>query len=215
MRNVFLKQTVNGLCSLFTVFCAVFCLTGFVFGQQQETQAVEFEDANETAPPPVYTMSGAEKSQLSNESDLKRRTQLCLTLADARLRSAEAATDREDYQTALIDLGSYQAIIDNHIKFLGAGGYSDGKVRDNFRRMDITLRTYTPRIEAIRRSTPFEFAVHLKGILNFTRDARARALDSFFSDSILSSETASGGIKQSTSKTGVPGGNGFSSEKKP
>ena len=213
MRNVFLKHTVNGLFSLFTFFCAVLCLTNVVFGQQ-ETQAIDYQDANETAPPPVYTMSGAEKSQLSGETDLKRRTQLCLTLADARLRNAEAAAEREDFQAALSDLGSYQAIINNHIKFLEQGGYSGGKVRDNFRRMDITLRSYTPRIEMIRRTTPFEFAVHLKNILNFTRDARARALDSFFSDSILSTETA-GGITQSTSHNGVTSGNSFSKEKKP
>jgi hypothetical protein len=209
MQNDFLKQTVNGLFSL----VAVFCLTGFVFGQ--EVQTVDYQDANDTAPPPVFTMSGAEKSQLGNESDLKRRTQLCLMLADARLRSAEAATDREDFQAALLDLGSYQAIIENHIKFLERGNYSDGKVRDNFRRMDITLRSYAPRIETIRRTTPFEFAVHLKSILNFTRDARARALDSFFSDSILSTETAGGITPTRAPQPAVSGGNGFSKEKKP
>ena len=209
MQNDFLKQTVNGLFSLI----AVFCLTGFVFGQ--EVQTVDYQGADDTAPPPVFTMSGAEKSQLTNESDLKRRTQLCLMLADARLRSAEAATDREDFQAALLDLGSYQAIIENHIKFLERGNYSDGKVRDNFRRMDITLRSYTPRIETIRRTTPFEFAVHLKSILNFTRDARARALDSFFSDSILSTETAGGITPTRSPQPAVSGGNGFSKEKKP
>jgi hypothetical protein len=209
MQNDFLKQTVNGLFSL----VAVFCLTGFVFGQ--EVQTVDYQGADDTAPPPVFTMSGAEKSQLTNESDLKRRTQLCLMLADARLRSAEAATDREDFQTALSDLGSYQAIIENHIKFLERGNYSDGKVRDNFRRMDITLRSYTPRIETIRRTTPFEFAVHLKSILNFTRDARARALDSFFSDTILSTETAGGMTPTRAPQPAVSGGNGFSKEKKP
>ncbi|MDQ4123168.1 MAG: hypothetical protein M3209_17160 [Acidobacteriota bacterium] len=201
---------MNGLFSM----VAVFCLTGLVFGQQ-ESQQPDYEDPNETAPPPVIAMSGAEKLQLNSETDIKRRTQLCLTLADARLRSAEAATEREDYQTALADLGSYQAIIDNHIKFLERGNYSGGKVRDNFRRMDITLRSYTPRIEMIRRTTPFEFAVHLKTILNFTRDARARALDSFFDDSILSTETAGGGMKPQTQQSGVPGSNGFSKEKKP
>lgn len=208
MRNVFLKQTVNSLFSL----VAVFCLTGFVFGQQ--AQPVDYQDENETAPPPVFTMSGEEKSQLTNESDLKRRTQLCLSLADARLRRAEEATAREDYQAALTDLGSYQAIIDNHIKFLEQNGYSSGKVRDNFRRMDIMLRSYAPRIETIRRTTPFEFAVHLKSILNFTRDARTRALDSFFSDSILTTETA-GGMTPRASQSGGAGGNSFSKEKKP
>lgn len=215
MRNDFLKYTVNGLFSLCTIFGAVFCLTGLVFGQQESPQQVDYQEADETAPPPVYSMSGAEKSQLDGETDLKRRTQLCLTLADARLRSAEAAAGREDFQSALTALGSYQAIIDNHIKFLEKNGFTSGKVRDNFRRMDITLRSYTPRIEMIRRTTPFEFAVHLKGILNFTRDARARALDSFFSDSILSTETAAGGIRQNPPQTGIAGGSSFSTEKKP
>ena len=207
MRNVFLKPTTNVLFFL----TAVFCLTSFVIGQ--ETLSPEQQDDNELAPPPVISLSSEEKSQLSGESDIKRRTQLCLLLADARLRTAEEATARLDYQSALTALGSYQAIIENHIKFLEKNNFNAGKARDNFRRMDITLRSYTPRIETIRRTTPFEFAVHLKSFLNFTRDARTRALDSFFSDTVLTETAGTVSPRMAQPETG--GSNNFSKEKKP
>jgi hypothetical protein len=209
MRSDFLKQTVKTLFSL----TAFFCLTGLVFAQ--ESQPLEYQDDNEIAPPPVFSLTSEEKSQLNGESDIKRRTQLCLLLADSRLKRAEDATVREDYQTALTALGSYQAVIENHLDFLQRNNYNAaGKVRENFRRIDITLRAYAPRIETIRRTTPFEFAVHLKSILNFTRDARSRALDSFFSDKILV-ETAGAGTPRMTQPEPGAGSNSFSKEKKP
>lgn len=208
MRSVNLKQTVKTLFSL----TAFFCLTSLVFAQ--ESQQLEYQDDNEIAPPPVFSLSSEERSQLNGESDIKRRTQLCLLLADSRLKRAEDATVREDYQTALAALGSYQAVIKNHLDFLQQNNYnSGGKVRENFRRIDITLRSYAPRIETIRRTTPFEFAVHLKSILNFTRDARTRALDSFFSDTILV-ETATAATPRAA-QPGSNAGNSFSKEKKP
>lgn len=209
MQSVYLKQTAKTLFSL----TAFFCLTGFAFAQ--ESQPLQFQDDNEIAPPPVFSLTSEEKSQLNNESDIKRRTQLCLLLADSRLKRAEDATVREDYGTALTALGSYQAVLENHLSFLQRNNHnSAGKVRENFRRIDLTLRSYAPRIETIRRTTPFEFAVHLKSILNFTRDARTRALDSFFSDTILV-ETASAATPRATQPEPGVGANGFSKEKKP
>lgn len=209
MRNNWLKNATN----LFLTLITIFCVGGFVFAQETGQSAEIVQDDNEIAPPPVFVLSKEEKSQLVNELDLKRRTQLSLLLADARLRKAEEATAREDYQAALIELGSYRAIIDDHLKFLQRRNNDAGKVRDNFRRMDITLRSYTPRIEMLRRITPFEFAVHLKGIINFTRDARTVALDSFFSDSVLTETSAvRANVRQSEPTVGT---NNFSKEKKP
>lgn len=197
---------------------AVFCFASSVFAQEPQTEA---KIDNDTAPPPVFSMSSDEHSQLSGETDIKRRTQLCLLLADARLKKAEDAAARDEFETALIEMGSYQAIIQNQLKFLQRNNNDSGRIRDNFRRMDITLRSHTPRVEAIRRVTPYEYAVHLKAILNFTRDARAAALDSFFSDSVLAGneqtrqEKTSSGIQQPSSGASNQSGSGFTKEKKP
>ena len=114
---------------------------------------------------------------------------LCLQLADARLQRAEAAANGENFQDALVELGGYQAVVDHGLRFLQSNNNDSRRVRDNFRRLEIALRAHVPRIEMIRRTTPFEYAVHLKTIMNFTRDARSRALDSFFSDTVYAGNT--------------------------
>ena len=187
MQNDFLKQTLKYF--LVSAF-AVVCTAGAAFGQ--ETAASQQPEEDESTPPPVISLSSGEQSQLRAENDLKRRTMLCLQLADARLQRAEAAANGENFQDALVELGGYQAVVDHGLRFLQSNNDDSRRVRDNFRRMEIALRAYVPRIEMIRRTTPFEYAIHLKTIMNFTRDARSRALDSFFSDTVYAGNNQPG-----------------------
>jgi hypothetical protein len=197
----------------------LFCLLAFLtanitFGQATNDYGSgpgnKTEDATiEDVPPPLISLSKTEAEQLQMETDFKKRTQLCLALADTRLQKAEKLTNDADFHNALTELGAYQAIIANGIKFLQAGG-ENKKVRDNIRRLEMNLRIHVPRIEFIRRSTPSEYAVHIKGVLNFARDTRSRALEAFFDDTVLSEN--SGGIKQSSAASSS---NGLSFEKKP
>jgi hypothetical protein len=155
--------------------------------------AQETQNEQEIAAPPVVAMSKEEHTQLSAETDLKRRVQLCLQLADARLQRAEQSAAGENFQEALLELGGYRAVIESGLKFLKRNNNDSGRIRDNFRKLEMALRTHTPRLETIRRSTPYEYAYHMKSIMNFARDARTNALDSFFSDSVLRDNSAGGG----------------------
>ena len=150
--------------------------------QEQQNTNEQIEDV----PPPLITLSQSEASQLKAENDLKQRTILCLQLAGSRLQQAETLTNNADYQDALNQLGGYQAVIDDGLNYFKSLKDDSKRVRDNVKRLEIALREHAPRLETIRRSTPFEYAQRLKSILNFTRNARSRALSLFFSDTVVS-----------------------------
>ena len=180
------------------------CTAGLSVGQEQPNPNEQIEDV----PPPVITLSQSEASQLKAENDLKQRTILCLQLAVNRLQHAETLTNNADYQDALNELGGYQAVIDDGLNYFKNLKDDSKRVRDNVKRLEIALREHAPRLETIRRSTPFEYSQRLKSILSFARNARSRALSLFFSDTVLTD-----GIG------GMPGANNsgtttFSAEKK-
>ena len=138
-----------------------------------------------TAPPPMKFLSRGEKAQLFPVSDPKERTRISLELAEAHLRHAEDATFTRSYDPASAALGRYQAIIEDALRFITGIDTSTKKMRDLIKRLELTLRSHVSRIEAIRRDTPFEYAVNVKSILEYTRDARTRALDTFFGDTVI------------------------------
>lgn len=150
------------------------------FGQEPVTP---FED--DDVPPPTIALSKTEAAQLKTEIDLKERTILCLQFANSRLQQAETLTTNADFQNALSELGGYQAVIDDSLSYLKNLKNDSKKVRDNVKRLEIALRGHAPRLETIRRSTPFQYALRLKPILNFAREARSRALNLFFSDTVV------------------------------
>jgi hypothetical protein len=60
-----------------------------------------------------------------------------------------------------------------------------GKVLDDFRRFEIGLRGFLPRIESIRRDLPIIYDDYLRALLKHVRDARSKAVEPFFDDSIV------------------------------
>lgn len=163
------------------------CAAGSTAGQEQQNTSEQIEDV----PPPLITLSQSEASQLKAENDLKQRTILCLQLAGNRLQQAETLTNNADYQDALNALGGYQAVIDDGLNYFKSLKDDSKRVRDNVKRLEIALREHAPRLETIRRSTPFEYSQRLKSILNFARNARSRALSLFFSDTVLADDPTS------------------------
>lgn len=154
------------------------CFSSAARGQQELVPDI-------TAPPPMKFLSSGEKAQLSPVSDPKERTRISLELAEAHLRHAEDATFTRSYDPASAALGRYQAIIEDALRFLTGIDTSTKKMRDLIKRLELTLRSHVSRIEAIRRDTPFDYAVNVKSVLEYTRDARTRALDTFFSDTVI------------------------------
>ncbi len=171
-------------------------------------------------PPPPKVLSKEEKIEVDAAIGVKERTQLCVKLAEAHLLKAEQLTEASQFDEVLSQIGGYQAIIDNTVNFLQQKSVSENsRVRDNFRRLETMIRLQIPRLEMIRRTTPALYSVHVKNALDFARDARTTALESFYSDTVLRElpmKTTNAFTSQSTGKP-MPNGNTDkpTTEKKP
>lgn len=149
--------------------------------RQQPTAPAGVEDVT---PPPVKRVPAEDRARLAQSKDLKARLKLTIEMAEARLTQAATLTASEHYEAAADELGVYQALIEDVIVSVRQEGKS-GKARDLFKRLELTLRAHVPRVETIRRLTPSEDAVHVKACLEFVREARTTALESFYSDTVL------------------------------
>lgn len=137
------------------------------------------------APPPVKVISKEEKSALAGSSDVKDRTKLAIDLMEARLKKAESLNTSEEYNDLLNELGSFNALMDDALKFLNRNDDGRGKVMNTFKKFEMALRTFMPRIELIRRDMPDNFEYHVRKLLRTVRDARAKAVEPFFSSTVV------------------------------
>lgn len=168
------------------------CLTLLILASAATARAQDTQDAQETAPPPMKFVSRAERDQLAAAHDAKARTRTSLDLAESHLRRAEEFSGARQYDEAATEFGNYQGIIEDALRYLKDTHNDSGKTRDLYRKIELTLRAHGPRIEMIRRTTPYEYAVHVKETAKFTRDARARALEAFYGDTVLREEQSTG-----------------------
>ena len=162
-------------------FCLIFTfavtLAAPVFAQQDQSEDV--------APPPLKFVSKSEKTQLSAETNVKKRTVLALTLMDARLVSAETFINQKQYDKMFDELGGFHALVDDTLNYLNRRDSDSGKVLNNFKRLEMSLRKYSPRLELIRREVPGRYEPYLRGLIINLRDARSKAVEPLFSNSIL------------------------------
>lgn len=137
------------------------------------------------APPPAKIIPKAEKVQLEAETKFKDRTKLSLELMDSHLRSAEAHHDAGDMEAMFAELGMFHALVDDALAFLNKSGKSDRKALDSYKRLEIGLRGFAPRLELIRRDVPLSYEYYVRNLSIFLRNARARAVEPMFSDTIV------------------------------
>ncbi|MDQ3135809.1 MAG: hypothetical protein M3Q76_13595 [Acidobacteriota bacterium] len=137
------------------------------------------------APPPMRYIPDAERAQLSAARDSKARTRLSLELGEQRLTNAEGLTARQQFDAATAELGIYQQLIGDAIKFLIRSGKDDGKTRDQYKRIELSLFKHAARIESMRRSTPPDYANNVRAAIKFTQEARSTALEAFYGQTVL------------------------------
>ncbi|HMF57720.1 MAG TPA: hypothetical protein VK619_15360 [Pyrinomonadaceae bacterium] len=156
------------------------------------------------APPPMKFVSSNERSQLSAARDTKARIRANLELAETRLQHAEEMTSAQRYDDAASDLGCYQGLMEDALHFLADTGNAN-KLRDLYKRLELSLRAHAPRLEAMRRTTPVEYSVNIKAIMDFARDARTEALNAFYGNTVLheNAEESSGGRASTSQPTGA------------
>lgn len=136
------------------------------------------------APPPVKVMSDRERSQLDAEQGLKDRTKLALELMGSRLSNAEDLNAKNEFTAMYNELGIFHALMDDTLEFLESAPRKD-KTLDNLKRFEMALRTFAPRLALIRREIPNEYDHYIRSLLRYLRDARSRAIEPLFGNSVV------------------------------
>ncbi|HYH83989.1 MAG TPA: hypothetical protein VEX60_00815 [Pyrinomonadaceae bacterium] len=160
-------------------FLALSCVEALA---QTATATPPQEDA---APPPMRHIPDAVRKQLAEERDLKSRTRLSLALAEATIARSAECVAAERFEQATGELGVYEAIVVDVIRFVHSSGPVKNKQRDLFKRIEMTLRAHVPRLETIRRSLPERHAVYVKTTIKFIQEQRDSALNAFYDDTVI------------------------------
>jgi hypothetical protein len=172
------SQKAASICALLAL---TVCLASAAHAQSQQQQL----QLPQTAPPPMKYIPPADWSRLNGQRGPGDRTRASIELAEAHLVRALALTNEGRFDDAASEMGCYQALFEDALKYMSEMDQERGKVRDLYKRLELALREQAPRIETIRRSTPVEYAVHIRAILEYTKDARAHALESFYGNTVL------------------------------
>ncbi len=140
------------------------------------------DDPPDTVPPPSRVISKEERSKLGAQKEIKNRTRLALELMEARLKLAESALGREDFDSVHRELGGFQFLMDDALDYLNRRNNDSGAIRNNFKRYEIAIRAFTPRLELIRREVPRRYEPYVFNLLKYLRDARTKAIEPQFGD---------------------------------
>jgi hypothetical protein len=176
------SETQRTLILATTILLLTFVYVPSVHAQSEQPQP---QPTPLTAPPPLKVIVREERAQLDQTKDQKDRLKLTIDLAVAHLAKAEQLTNQTEYEKAQEEVGMYHALIENSLEVLGALKQDSGKTRDLYKRLELALRAHGPRLTAMRRVTPIEFAVWIKKVEDFARDGRTEALNSFYGHTVL------------------------------
>lgn len=138
-----------------------------------------------TSPPPLKMISKEDRSQVIGAKDAKARIRISIELAEGHLAYAEGRTLQHDYDGAAAELGKYRALLEDAMNFLSPFSRDQNKTRDLYKRLELALRAHGPRLTAIRRITPLEYAVWVKELEDFARKGRTDALNSFYGHTVV------------------------------
>ncbi len=152
-------------------------------GAQAQEDAAQREDG----PPPIRYMPPDVRQRLETAKDAKARARLSMEIAEERLERAAQLADDDEFEASTAEIGIYEAVVEDTVRTLHSSnpGKAGNKLRDIFKRVEITLRSHVTRLESIRRALPERHAVYLKDAIDFVRDRRDQALSAFYSDSVL------------------------------
>ena len=152
------------------------------------TRALSAQTEDLPVPPPAKTIATEDRATLEAITKPKERSKKAVELAESRLKRAEELNQKQEYTAALEQLGRYQGLLAHTMAFLKP--FAAQHLREPFRNIEVALRGHVPRIEGLRRQTPLAYGVHIRAIGEYTRSARAEALNAFFDDTVIPEETA-------------------------
>ena len=162
----------------------VLIFTLFTCAQAQDGAAAP---PREDGPPPLRYMPPDVRQRLDGAKDAKARARLSMEIAEERLARAAQLAGEDRFAASTAEIGIYEAVVEDTVRTLHASnpGRANNKLRDIFKRVEITLRSHVTRLESIRRALPERHAVYLRDAIDFVRDRRDQALSAFYSDSVL------------------------------
>lgn len=138
------------------------------------------------APPPIKELTREEKDQLTASSfELKKFTKVSLELMEARMKRAEAADAADDFETMFKELGAFHALIDQSLDLILKRHNSGKKAFSEFKRYELGVRGFIPRLELIRRDLPIKYEYYTRVLIRHLREAREKAIDPMFGDSVV------------------------------
>ncbi|MCC6329570.1 MAG: hypothetical protein IT174_13730 [Acidobacteria bacterium] len=140
---------------------------------------------DDVAPPPLKFMSKDEQARLGAETSVKKHTKLALELMSERLKQAEALMAKGDLDEMYKQLGGFQGLMDDTLEFLDKSDQDVGKVLNNYKRFEIGLREFRPRLELIRREIPARYEPYVRNLIGYLRAARRKAIEPLFSDTVV------------------------------
>jgi hypothetical protein len=167
----------------------IFTLVACAAAQAQEGAAQKPQ--REDGPPPLRYMPQEVRQRLEGAKDVKARARLSMEIAEERLLRAAQFAEQDKFEASTAEIGIYEAVVEDTVRTLHASddskskGKVSNKLRDIFKRVEITLRSHVTKLESIRRILPERHAVHLKDAIEFVRDRRDQALSAFYSDSVI------------------------------
>ena len=147
------------------------------------------EGPEDAAPPPLKVFSKDERDRLGSQLDLKDRTKLALELMGSRLTEAERLAAAGDNAAMYTELGGFHALMDHIMEHVDKLDERRSKVLDAYKRIEIGLRNYTPRLENLRRDVPLKYEHYIRKLIKYLRDTRARALEPMFGNTVLKTKS--------------------------
>lgn len=163
--------------ALFILFLGLFVDVTNTFSQTDDDQ--------DLSPPPLKTISKAERESLDNQKGVKDRTKVALALMDLRIKAAAKFNDDGDLEKAFAELGVFHAMMDDMLQYLETSNAKRGRILDNFKRFEIGLRRFTPALELIRREMPLTHEFYVRSLLRQLRDTRTKATEPLFGNTVL------------------------------
>lgn len=137
-------------------------------------------ESSDDAPPPLKAISKADRTKLESVTDIKERTKLAVNLMESRMKFAEVALAAENFDAIFRELGGFHYLMDNTLDFLNRRDNDSGTIRNNFKRYELALRAFAPRLELIRREVPTRYEPYLFKLLKYMREARTKAIEPLF-----------------------------------
>jgi hypothetical protein len=172
------QRRISRISSSAFLLSLMFVLAPSVFAQDAQPTPLP-------APPPFKMIVKDERTQIEQTRDASDHLKLILSFAVAHLTVAEQHTAAGNFEAASTEVGMYHALLENALTFLSGFKRDSNKTRDLDKKLELALRSHGPRLTAMRRTTPLEFAVWIKNVEDFARAGRTEALNSFYGHTVV------------------------------